>query len=329
MIDQFGRTIDYMRVSVTDRCNLRCVYCMPEEGVPYVPHREILSFDEITRVCRIGAELGITKLKLTGGEPLVRKGVAELLGKLKKIPGIGQVTLTTNGTRLKDQINELVSNGLDSVNISIDTLDAEKYRRLTRGGEIERALEGLYAAAAIPGVRVKVNCVPLEGAPAEEYVRLARLAEEGTADVRFIEMMPIGMGKGFTGQRGADIYSVLKQAYGEAKEYTGCLGNGPAVYMQFPEFQKQVGFISAISHQFCGGCNRVRLTSEGYLKPCLQYESGTDLRALLREGADDEKIRREMKQAVYSKPACHQFAAACAAAAGGDLEKKEMSRIGG
>lgn len=342
MRDQFGRNIDYMRVSVTDRCNLRCVYCMPAEGVPYVSHQEILSFDEIARICRIGAELGITKLKLTGGEPLVRRGLAELLKMLKKIPGIEQVTLTTNGTLLKEQINELVSGGLDSVNISMDTLDADKYREVTRGGSVEKVLEGLDAAAEFPELRVKINCVPLKGADDEEYIRLALLAKEGKADVRFIEMMPIGMGKVFAGQSGEEIYSILEQAYGEAEGYNGRLGNGPAVYMQFPGFQKQVGFISAVSHQFCGSCNRVRLTSEGYLKPCLQYGGGTDLRALLRNGADDDTIRREMEHMIYSKPASHQFAAAYgedagegerntgnADSEGGALERKEMSRIGG
>lgn len=343
MRDRFGRTIDYMRVSVTDRCNLRCVYCMPPEGVPFVPHREILSFDEITRLCRIGAELGITRLKLTGGEPLVRRGLSELLGMLKGIPGIEQVTLTTNGTLLKEQINELVSNGLDSVNISIDTLDAGRYREVTRGGNLEKALEGLDAATGFPGLGVKVNCVPLKGAKDKEYIRLAFLAKEGKADVRFIEMMPIGMGKAFAGRSGEEICSILKRVYGEPEGYDGRLGNGPAAYVRFPGFQNYVGFISAVSHQFCSGCNRVRLTSEGYLKPCLQYGSGTDLKTPLRNGANDNMIRKEMEEAIYSKPASHQFDALCAAGVradrrnegdgdtgnGASFEKKEMSRIGG
>ena len=213
MRDRFGRTIDYMRVSVTDRCNLRCVYCMPAEGVASVPHEQILTFDEIARVCRVGAELGIRRIKLTGGEPLVRRGLPELVGMLKGITGIEQVTLTTNGTLLKEQINGLVSNGLDAVNISIDTLHPERYREITRGGSVEKALEGLDAAAAVPGLSVKVNCVPLKVTGSnltgsngteedEEYIRLALLAKEGKADVRFIEMMPIGLGKHFAGRGG-------------------------------------------------------------------------------------------------------------------------------
>lgn len=343
MKDQFGRTIDYMRVSVTDRCNLRCVYCMPEEGVPFVSHEEILSFEEITRLCRIGAELGITRLKLTGGEPLIRKGLSDLLKMLKAIPGIEQVTLTTNGTLLKEQINKLVSSGLDSVNISIDTLDPGQYREVTRGGCVEKALEGLEAAAQFPELGVKVNCVPLKGAEDEEYIRLAFLAKEGKADVRFIEMMPIGMGKESAGRSRDDICTILKNVYGEPKRYSGRLGNGPAVYVEFPGFRKRVGFISAVSHQFCGGCNRVRLTSEGYLKPCLQYGSGTDLRALLRNGADDNVIREEMERTICFKPARHQFGVSYAedtrvedrsesskdTGDGDTLEEKEMSRIGG
>ncbi len=341
MKDQFGRAIDYMRVSVTDRCNLRCVYCMPEEGVPAVPHQHILTFDEIARLCCIGVELGITKIKLTGGEPLVRRGLPDLLGLLKSIPGIEQVTLTTNGILLKEQINELVYKGMDSVNISIDTLNPERYREVTRGGRVEMALEGLDAAAAFPELRVKVNCVPLKDAEEEEYIQLASLAREGKADVRFIEMMPIGMGKVFSGKSGDEICTVLEKHFGEPKRYTEPLGNGPAVYVQFPGFRKRVGFISAVSHQFCDGCNRVRLTSEGYLKPCLQYGSGTDLRVLLRSGTSDEEIREEMRRIMYEKPACHQFAAENMAeqsvndktgeksTGGMVLESKGMSRIGG
>ena len=348
MRDQFGRTIDYMRVSVTDRCNLRCVYCMPAEGVASVPHEQILTFDEIARICGIGAELGIRRIKLTGGEPLVRRDLPELVGMLKGITGIEQVTLTTNGTLLKEQINGLVSHGLDAVNISMDTLDQERYREITRGGSVEKALEGLDAAAAVPGLSVKVNCVPLKATGSnltgsngteedEEYIRLALLAKEGKADVRFIEMMPIGLGKHFAGRGGDEILGILEKVYGKAESCTGRVGNGPAEYVQFPGFRRRIGFISAVSHQFCGGCNRVRLTSEGYLKPCLQYESGTDLKTLLRGGAGDPEIRAAMKKAFYEKPAHHQFGVNGQPgenSQGGSfaeeaLETKEMSRIGG
>ena len=334
MRDQFGRNIDYMRISVTDRCNLRCIYCMPEEGVPCVSHSDILTFDEIRRICGIGAELGISRIKLTGGEPLVRRGLPGLLGMLKKIPGIEQVTLTTNGILLKDNINELVSNGLDAVNISIDTLDPEYYHKITRRGGIEEVLSGLDAALSYPALKVKVNCVPLKGMPEETYVQLASLAKDRDVDVRFIEMMPIGLGKEYCGVSGQEIYNILKERFGEAERCNGKFGNGPAVYVQFSGFQGKIGFIDAVTHKFCSTCNRVRLTSEGRLKLCLQYETGIDMRSLLRNGADDEVIRQEMRRVIYEKPACHHFADGrpdTPASLSGDekLETRDMSQIGG
>ncbi len=334
MRDQFGRNIDYMRISVTDRCNLRCIYCMPEEGVPCVSHSDILTFDEIRRICGIGAELGISRIKLTGGEPLVRRGLPGLLGMLKKIPGIEQVTLTTNGILLKDNINELVSNGLDAVNISIDTLDPEYYHKITRRGGIEEVLSGLDAALSYPALKVKVNCVPLKGMPEETYVQLASLAKDRDVDVRFIEMMPIGLGKEYCGVSGQEIYNILKERFGEAERCKGKFGNGPAVYVQFSGFQGKIGFIDAVTHKFCSTCNRVRLTSEGRLKLCLQYETGIDMRSLLRSGADDEVIRQEMRRVIYEKPACHHFADGrpdTPASLSGDekLETRDMSQIGG
>ena len=334
MRDQFGRNIDYMRVSVTDRCNLRCIYCMPEEGIPCVSHSDILTFDEIRRICGIGAELGISRIKLTGGEPLVRRGLPGLLGMLKKIPGIEQVTLTTNGILLKDNINELVSNGLDAVNISIDTLDPEYYHKITRRGGIEEVLSGLDAALSYPALKVKVNCVPLKGMPEETYVQLASLAKDRDVDVRFIEMMPIGLGKEYCGVSGQEIYNILNERFGEAERCNGKFGNGPAVYVQFSGFQGKIGFIDAVTHKFCSTCNRVRLTSEGRLKLCLQYETGIDMRSLLRSGADDEVIRQEMRRVIYEKPACHHFADGrpdTPASLSGDekLETRDMSQIGG
>lgn len=328
MRDQFGRSIEYMRVSVTDRCNLRCVYCMPAEGVHCVSHSDILTYDEITRICRIAATIGISRIKLTGGEPLVRRGLPELLGMLKKISGIEQVTLTTNGILLKEQINKLVSKGLDGVNISIDTLNADRYADITRGGKLEEALSGLEAALSFPALTVRINCVPTQDMPKEDYISLAHLARDKELDVRFIEMMPIGLGKKFGIVSGEQVYSILKNKFGEAAECTGRFGNGPAVYVHFPGFKGKIGFIDAVSHQFCNTCNRVRLTSEGYLKPCLQYGTGSDLRKLLRSGADDTAVRHEMRRTIYDKPACHHFAD-CISGTGQTLETRDMSQIGG
>ena len=279
MIDQYGRTIEYLRISVTDRCNLRCVYCMPEEGIEQLPHEQILTFDEIERVCRISTELGISKIKLTGGEPLVRKGLPDLLGKIKRISRIEQVTLTTNGILLKNQLDELMRQGLDAVNISIDTLDETCYHTVTRCGELNQALEGLQAALEYPNLRVKLNCVPMNQSE-EEYIQMASRDE---------------------------LLELLEKALGNAEPYEKHLGNGPAEYVSFSGFQSRIGFISAVSHKFCDSCNRIRLTAEGYLKLCLQYESGIDLRKLLRSGATDEEVKEAMRQAIWKKPACHNF----------------------
>ena len=297
MIDQYGRTIEYLRISVTDRCNLRCVYCMPEEGIEQLPHEQILTFDEIERVCRISTELGISKIKLTGGEPLVRKGLPDLLGKIKRISGIEQVTLTTNGILLKNQLDELMRQGLDAVNISIDTLDETCYHTVTRCGELNQALEGLQAALEYPNLRVKLNCVPMNQSE-EEYIQMAEYAKEHPLEVRFIEMMPIGMGKACQGKSRDELLELLEKAFGNAEPYEKYLGNGPAEYVSFPGFQGRIGFISAVSHKFCDSCNRIRLTAEGYLKLCLQYESGIDLRKLLRSGATDEEVKEAMRQAI-------------------------------
>ena len=318
MIDQYGRTIEYLRISVTDRCNLRCVYCMPEEGIEQLPHEQILTFDEIERVCRISTELGISKIKLTGGEPLVRKGLPDLLGKIKRIPGIEQVTLTTNGILLKNQLDELMRQGLDAVNISIDTLDETCYHTVTRCGELNQALEGLQAALEYPNLRVKLNCVPMNQSE-EEYIQMAEYAKEHPVEVRFIEMMPIGMGKAchgksrdelgkeFTARDEETVKGLLERAYGPMTPTKETLGNGPCHYYTLENFQGRIGFISAVSHKFCDSCNRIRLTAEGYLKLCLQYESGIDLRKLLRSGATDEELKEAMRQAIWKKPACHNF----------------------
>ena len=330
MQDRYGRIIEYMRVSVTDRCNLRCVYCMPREGVPGVAHSDILTFDEIERVCRIGTTLGITRIKLTGGEPLVRRNLPDLAGRLTAVPGIDQVTLTTNGTLLKDNINALVSGGMKYINISIDTLDKERYREITRGGSLEDALDGLRAALSFPELTVKINCVPLEGQRAEEWIRLASIARGSRVEVRFIEMMPVGLGRQFSGQTQEKVLSVLREKFGEPERYQRRLGNGPAVYVHFPGFCGRVGFISAVSHRFCGSCNRIRLTATGCLKPCLQYGGGADLRGLMRQGAGDDEIREAMYKTIYNKPAGHHFEEQnIREDEEGKFEMKEMSRIGG
>ena len=326
MIDRCERNIDYLRISVTDRCNLRCIYCMPEEGVRLVDRSLILQEPEIVRICRVMAELGITKIKLTGGEPLVRAGMPELVKKIKEIPGIQSVTLTTNGVLLKAQMRDLAEAGLDAVNISLDTLDAACFCRITRRDFLTEALAGLREALKYPRVAVKINCVPL-GLAEQEVCGIAALARENPVHVRFIEMMPVGKGADFCGVPERDLRVMLENAFGLLRAYEGAaLGNGPCRYYEAEGFQGKIGFISAVSHKFCGECNRIRLTSQGYLKTCLQYTAGRDLRGILRSGGTDADLKEAICSALDEKPDGHHF---LKKAETDDTEKLCMSQIGG
>lgn len=306
MIDKYGRTIDYLRISLTDRCNLRCVYCMPEEGVCQIPHTEILTYDEILRICQCMETLGIRKIKLTGGEPLVRKDCAQLTKMLKALPGIEKVTLTTNGILLREQLEPLMSAGIDAINISLDTLDPELFHQITRRNSLDKVLEGLNAALSYPQLSVKINCVPAIKKK-ENFVAMAGLAKQYPLHVRFIEMMPIGYGRQFPFQDEESIKEILEEAYGPMLPITERFGNGPCHYYTIEGFQGKIGFISAVTHKFCRQCNRVRLTAEGFLKGCLQFQKGTDLRMLLRGGCTDEELTEAIRQVIWNKPVSHNF----------------------
>lgn len=322
MIDGNQRSIDYLRISVTDRCNLRCVYCMPEEGIEWMPHTEILSYEEILRLCRVFGSLGVTKFKLTGGEPLARKGLETLVQGLKDIRTTESVTLTTNGVLLAEQLPRLLDAGLDGVNISLDTLDRERYAAVTRRDALPDALRGLEAALAVPNFNVKLNCVPTGDRP-EEWVALAGLAKENRLSVRFIELMPIGLGKSLSPCTEEQVRGAIEAAYGKMTPYEGTMGNGPCSYFTLPEFAGKIGFISAMSHKFCHRCNRVRLTASGFLKTCLQYETGVNLAPLL--GGTNEFLRVAIEETVLGKPAAHQFGETIIDAG----EQHRMNEIGG
>lgn len=325
MTDQYGRKIDYIRISVTDRCNLRCTYCMPEEGVEQISHQEILTYDEIVRLCGICVGKGISKVKLTGGEPLVRKRIWDLIKAVKAVDGIEQVTLTTNGVLLKEQMGELFDAGISAVNISLDTLDPLMYERITRRDELANALAGIEEALKYPDIQVKINCVPLDKVNDNQWIPIAAMAKDRPLDVRFIEMMPIGQGKQYHGKTQDEILQCLEEAYGKAQMIEGNFGNGPSVYVQFRDFKGKIGFISAVSHGFCSECNRVRLTAEGFLKSCLQYTKGADLKEMLRNGKTDEEIGELIGQVIYRKPQSHHFEEAV----GTEFEQRQMSFIGG
>ena len=325
MKDQYGRQINYMRVSVTDRCNLRCIYCMPEEGIKQVSHQDILTYDEIVQIVNAAAAVGITRIKLTGGEPLVRKNLAGLVEALRAVPGIEEVTVTTNGVLLKEQIGKLAKAGISAVNISVDSLDPDMYASIARKDALAAVLEGMEAAVSCPGLKVKINCVPLKGLNEEEWVRLAQIARERPIDVRFIEMMPMGLGRDVQGSSQKEVLERLRETFGPEQYLDGNFGNGPATYVHYNGFAGKIGFISALSHKFCSECNRIRMTAEGFLKPCLQYASGEDLREMIRNGASEEELIRAINRTIYYKPACHHFEVDDSA----EFEHKKMFRIGG
>lgn len=308
MIDNCNRVIDYIRISVTDRCNLRCVYCMPEKGVEFIPHKDIISYEEIIRLCRLFASLGVSKVKLTGGEPLVRKNLPYLVKEIKNIQGINNVTLTTNGVLLSEQIKDLAEAGIDSINVSLDTLDPVQFEKLTRFHKLETVLEGIRETLKYKNISLKINSVPLKDEENRNSILpLVSLAKEERVHVRFIEVMPIGLGKDLKGISEDEIKGTIEKEHGALTPYEGQLGNGPCRYYGLEGFAGKIGFISSISHGFCASCNRVRLTSEGYLKNCLQYSSGVDLKKVMRDGVSDEELTRIIKDSIAKKPKEHNF----------------------
>ncbi len=301
MKDRYGRIIDYMRISITDRCNLRCRYCMPE-GISKIPMEHILTYEEIEQICRAASELGICKLKITGGEPLVRLGCPELIGRLKQIPGIKQVTLTTNGVSLKEHLPELLEHGLDAVNISLDTLKPRVYQQITGKDKLYHVLSGVEETVKA-GLSTKINVVLQPSVNDAEWLELARLTNIFPIDVRFIEMMPIGYGRTYQTVSNQELMSRFLEVYPNLQRDQNTHGNGPAVYYRTPEAKGSVGFISAIHGKFCQGCNRLRLTSQGKLKPCLCFEDQVDLMEALR-GSDSlirERRFRECKSTISKR----------------------------
>jgi cyclic pyranopterin phosphate synthase len=297
---------------------------MPQDGIALASHEEILSYEEILRLVRIFAGLGIQKIKLTGGEPLVRRGIEALVSGLCRVPGISQVTITTNGILLASKMEALAGAGIAGINLSLDTMDPKTFTQITGYPALAQVMEGLRVALDYPQIPMKINCVPL-GIPGQDVTEMAELARKYPVQVRYIEMMPIGAGTQFEGVREDDLLEMLAKKYGAYQPYDGQLGNGPGHYYTFPGFCGRVGFISAVSHRFCDSCNRVRLTSQGFLKTCLQYDTGADLRALLRGGASDEALKQAIRDAVAEKPAGHQFGCQIES----HSETRLMSQIGG
>ncbi|HID64559.1 MAG TPA: GTP 3',8-cyclase MoaA [Anaerolineae bacterium] len=325
-LDNFNRPISYLRISVTDRCNLRCVYCMPPEGVPWRSHEDILRYEEIELIVRAAASLGISKVRLTGGEPLVRLGFVGLVHKLAHIPGIDDLAMTTNGTLLARYAAGLAQAGLKRVNVSLDTLRPERFRQITRLGDLAPVFEGIAAAREAGLVPLKVNTVVVRGLNDDEVVDFARLTLEDDWHVRFIELMPLGANTAWAGDGYVSVGEVrrrIEEVLGELVPAKVGVGNGPARYYRFPGAVGTIGFISPISEHFCYRCNRLRLTADGRLRPCLLSDYEIDLRTPLRQGADLTEVRELLIHSIGAKPEHHHLAESIAP------RERAMSEIGG
>jgi cyclic pyranopterin phosphate synthase len=292
---------------------------MPAEGVESLSHGEVLRFEEVLRICRIMASLGIETIKVTGGEPLVRKGAADLIAELRAIEGVSRVTMTSNGVLLGNYLPALAAAGLDAVNISLDTLNDERFQELTGIEGLVNVLSAIDMSVEL-GLRVKVNCVPLKGFNEDDIVPLAAMAKDRDITVRFIELMPLGAASALQPLPTGEVISLIEGAFGPLKPSAAKLGFGPATYYTAAGFTGFIGIISAVSHGFCKTCNRLRLTASGFLKPCLSSDMGLDLRGLVRGGASDGEIAEAAQQLVAAKPAGHCF---------GDAGNINMYRIGG
>lgn len=338
LVDQFSRTINYLRLSLTDRCNLRCLYCMPQEELDrddqvktgrFLEHHQLLSYEELLRVVRLAVSLGMNKLRLTGGEPLVRKGILDFIQALFALEGLTEVRLTTNGVLLEEYAARLYQAGVRHLNVSLDTLDEEKFAKITGRSYFDKVYRGLFAAKDL-GFKIKINVVAMRGINDQEFVDFATMALRQPFQIRFIEFMPVGDKTGWDKKHfiGSDEIKAMIETLGTLTPFEKAHGDGPArMYaLTTPAGEKgTVGFISPISHHFCDQCNRLRLTSEGRLRACLLNDRETDLKHLLRGGASDEQLVEAIRQTIVDKPQGHtldqgRVRQSCSG---------QMSRIGG
>lgn len=306
LLDFHNRRINYLRLSITDRCNLRCHYCMPKEGVSQFGQSEILRYEEILRLAALAVQKGITKIRITGGEPLVRKDAVQLIRQLSQLKGVQDLSLTTNAILLEEFAPALFRAGLKRVNISMDSLSPEKYREITRGGDLSRVWAGVEAARRAGLSPIKINVVAITGLNDGEILKFAHLTVQDPFQVRFIEFMPIGVSSEWSPERylsSQEIKRRIESFYPLIPVDGG--GNdhgGPARLFKFPGARGEIGFISPISDHFCNSCNRLRLTPDGKLKTCLFSEEEMDLKQLLRSGCSDEELERKLDEAISTKP---------------------------
>lgn len=318
MKDSFGREINYLRISITDRCNLRCRYCIPEKGVKKLEHSDILTLEEIDEIVTSFVELGINKIRITGGEPLVRDGIVSLIHKIRKHEGVKEIALTTNGIYLKDMAKDLKEAGLNRVNISLDTMDEEKFAMMTRGGNLSDVLEGIERAKEVGLTPIKLNVVLIGGFNDDEIENFVALTKEEEIDVRFIELMPIGEASKWSLENFLSNDYVLQKVPNLIGE-TSTDPNSPAVYYRLPGAKGRVGLISPITCKFCSSCNRVRLTAEGKLKYCLHSNEEFDIKKVVREHGS---IKEFVEQSIEQKPREHAIEE-------GDFVLRNMVQTGG
>jgi cyclic pyranopterin phosphate synthase len=326
MQDSFGRRVEYLRISVTDKCNLRCVYCMPEEGLPWLRRDDLLAFEEIAEIVTVMAGMGLRKIRLTGGEPLVRKDLPDLVRLLAAIPGIEDIALSTNAVLLAPLAQTLRDAGVRRINASLDSLRPERADAIARRpGTLARVLEGLDAAERAGFAPIKINCVVMRGRNDDEIEEFARITLERPWHVRFIEIMPVGANLDLSANEYISSHEMLNRvrALGELRPVPGPRGNGPATYFRYPDAPGTVGVITPMSHNYCDRCNRMRLTADGQLRPCLFGDIQTNLRDPLRRGEPLEPLIRET---LRIKPERHWLAQGASSGSGGLVA---LSQVGG
>lgn len=310
LIDTFGRLHDNLRISVTDRCNIRCFYCMPEKDVQFMDRREILSFEEMERFARVAVSLGVTKIRVTGGEPLVRKDLPVLIAKLARIEGVRDIAMTTNGVLLADQAQALYDAGLRRLNVHLDTLDAERFRYITRRDDHQRVMDGIDKALALGFGPIKINAVAVKNLVEPDIVPLARYGRERGIEIRYIEFMPLdaqGLWDKSKVLLADDMLQLLASEIGPLEAVPDPDPRAPALEYRFLDGIGRIGFIASVSRPFCLNCNRIRLTSDGQLRYCLFAVEETDVKGLLRGGASDDELRRTIRATVTQKWLGHEI----------------------
>ncbi len=330
MLDKFNREINYLRVSITDRCNLHCLYCRPKEGISLKGHEDILRYEEIIRVISIAVKMGLVKVRITGGEPLVRRGFIDFIAALKKVSGLQDISLTTNGILMEEFARKIFDAGICRINISLDSLDKDKYSRITNGGNLDAVLRGIARAEEVGFSPIKINTVAIKGFNDDEILQFAQLAEEKPFQVRFIELMPVGQANsdcvGDYMPAAQLIEKISKRYKLEQIENKKNKSDGPARIFKIKGGRGEIGFINPVSSHFCSTCNRLRLTSDGKLRVCLLNEAEVDLKKALRENSSDTELEKLIRDAVLLKPKQHDLV--CTESS---LKKcyRTMSEIGG